>query len=622
MRGCDIIITQTPMFVKNGVRRENNMQNLDHSATEIKGGFWKYYTDLVREKTVHSVYNRFSETGRFDAFRCDWQGGDEKKPHIYWDSDIAKWIEGVAYLCEKKREPALERIVDETVDLIEKNQRADGYYNSYFLAVDPNGIFQNRNAHELYCTGHLIEAAIAYHKATGKDKLLRCMLKNVDLIYRVFFEEKSAAFTTPGHEEIELALLKLYQHTGEKKHLRLARFFIDQRGKNQKDMIPDRAPEQHQDHVPVREMSEAKGHAVRACYLYAAMAMLAREDGDAALIDACHRIFDDICAYKLSITGGVGGTYRGEAFSDPYDLPNRMAYNETCAAIALAMFAGEMQQLETDHRYGDLIERVLYNGFLSGLSLDGERFFYANALEIERGRREEKGKYQRFERAKVFSCSCCPPNVVRLLASISRYMYTVKNNEVWCNQFADAETKLWVNGDEATLCQETEYPFDGSIRFTYRGKHPILLRVRIPEWCVEYAGETKNGYAEFSLSDGNCVTVDLPMQVHFMESNPRVQDNAGRVAVTRGPLVYCMESVDNGELLRSIMLLEKQAAQVCREDWLPAPTLRFSAVHREDFAALYRIKSDRTVPFSAKLIPYFAFANRGTADMLIWTMVK
>ena len=598
------------------------MKNLDFAATTIKGGFWGYYSNLVRKKTVNAVYQRFLETGRFDAFRCDWREGMENKPHIYWDSDIAKWIEGVAYLCEKGREPELEAIADAVIAQIEKNQREDGYYNSYFLAVEPHNAFQNRSAHELYCTGHLIEAAIAYHKATGKEALLRCMLKNVDLIYRIFLEDGSAAFVTPGHEEIELALIRLYRYTGEEKHLQLARFFINERGKHEKDRVPGYAPEQHQDHLPVREMCEAKGHAVRAGYLYTAMAMLAKNDGDVELLEACHRILDDILRCKISITGGVGGTHRGEAFADPYELPNRMAYNETCAAIALAMFAGELQQSKADRRYGDLIERILYNGFLSGLSLDGEKFFYANALEIERGRHEEKSKYQRFERAKVFSCSCCPPNVVRFLASVSRYMYTVKDDIVWCNQFADAETALVINGEHGVLRLETEYPLSGKLRFTYRGKHPIRLRVRIPAWCVEYAGEQRNGYAEFTLADNGGVEIDLPMQVHFIESNPRVQDNAGRVAVMRGPLVYCMESVDNGELLRSIMLRGKADVKVCFEDWLPAPTLLFSAERCEDTDALYRIKSDRAIGFSAKMIPYFAFANRGLSDMLIWTMIK
>lgn len=593
------------------------MKNLNFDCTIINDGFWRFYNVLNRKSVVKNVYNRFQETGRFDALRCDWREGEPNKPHIFWDSDVVKWMEGVAYLIEESPEPELEALVDEMIDNIAQNQRSDGYFNSYFLSVEPSKIFTNRDWHELYCVGHTIEAAIAYHKATGKDKLLNCVLKNVDMIYRVFVEEQGAAFVTPGHEEIELALLKLYHYLGNEKHLELARFFIDQRGNNDRE----EKSSQIQSNLPLREVYEAVGHSVRACYLYTAMAMLAKIDGDDKLKAACDRVFDDIVNCKMSITGGVGADHTGEKFSYKYDLPNADTYNETCAAISLAMFAGAMMEMDVNSRYGDAIERIYYNGFISGLSLDGEKFFYTNPLEIDR-KKYARSTYQPIcERVKVFECSCCPPNVVRMLASIPRYMYTVDGDTVYCNQFAQSETKLQIGGKDAILTQTTDYPNNGKITFKYKGE-PMTLYVRIPDWCVEYEGDTENGFARFELSDGDSVTVDLPMKIHFIEANPYVQDNSGRYAVQRGPVVYCMEEIDNGENLRDISLLENSEKKVVCEEGIPAPVIYMGAERRPATNQLYSIKNDKRVSFTARLIPYFAFANREATDMLVWTMVK
>ena len=593
------------------------MKNVRFDHIRIKDGFWRFYTDLNRKAVVKNVYDRFEETGRFDALRCNWREGDPNKPHIFWDSDVVKWMEGVAYILEEAPAPEWEALVDEMVDRIAENQRPDGYFNSYYLSCEPSKIFTDRTCHELYCVGHAIEAAIAYHKATGKDKFLKCVLKNVEMIHRVFVREQSAAFVTPGHQEIELALLKLYEYLGDEKHLELARFFIDQRGNNdleEKDTYS-------QSDLPVREISEAVGHSVRACYLYTAMAMLAKIDGDQQLKDACHRVFDDIVNRKMSITGGIGSDHEKEKFSYAYDLPNSDTYNETCAAISLAMFAGAMGEMEADSRYGDVIERVCYNGFISGLSLDGEKFFYTNPLEIDR-KKYARSTYQPIcQRVKVFRCSCCPPNVTRMLGSVARYMYTQDGDTVYCNQFASSEAKLQVGGKDALLTQITDYPYSGKITFRYQGE-PMTLYVRIPDWCVEYRGETENGFARFSMADGDTVTVELPMEVHFIEANPMVQDDSGRYAVQRGPIVYCMEEIDNGENLRDITLLENSPIRVAKEDGIPAPVLYMGAQRRPTTKTLYQLKQSRRVPFTARLIPYFAFANREASDMLVWTMVQ
>lgn len=584
---------------------------------KIQDGFWKFYSDLNRNQIVENVYNRFKETGRFDALRCEWREGMPNKPDFAWDSDVVKWIEGVSYIIEKFPNPKWEAVVDEMIDEMAKNQRLDGYFNSYFLAVDEEQIFTNRDWHELYCLGHAIEAAIAYHKATGKDKFLGCILKYVDMVYRVFVEEKSASFVTPGHEEIELALLKLYHYLGEEKHLELARFFIDQRGNNDQEG----KDEYNQSNVPVRQITEAVGHAVRAGYLYTAMSMLAKIDHDQELEDACDRVFANIINCKMSITGGIGADQYYEKFSYGYDLPNSDTYNETCAAISLAMFAGEMQKLKVDSRYGDVIERLFYNGILSGVSLDGGRFFYTNPLEIDR-KKYVRSTYQPIcERVKVFECSCCPPNIVRTIGDVSRYLYTVDEDKVYCNQYASSEAKLQIGGKDAILTQVTNYPYDGKITFEYSGE-PMTLYVRIPEWCVEYHGETENGFVKFELSDGESVVVDLPMEVHFVEANPYVQDNSGRYALQRGPIVYCMEEIDNGENLRDIRLLEKGSIKVVKEEGIPAPVIYIDARRRVATDKLYSLKNNTYTEFTARLIPYFSFANRQASDMIVWTMVE
>lgn len=593
------------------------MKNIAAENVKIKDGFWRFYMDLNRTAVVENVYKRFKETGRFDALRCDWREGSPNNPHMYWDSDVAKWIEGVAYITQESPVPEWEALVDEMIDNIAKNQRADGYFNSYFLMIQPSRIFTDRSMHELYCLGHMIEAAIAYHKATGKDKLMNCVLKNIDMVYRVFVEEQSADFVTPGHQEIELALLKLYIYLGDKKYLELARFFIDQRGNNEKE----EKREYCQSNLPVREINEAVGHSVRAGYLYTAMQMLATIDNDEMLKNACDRVFENIINCKMSITGGIGSDHSKEKFTYNYDLPNSDTYNETCASIALALFANAMQEEKANSRYGDVIERELYNGFLSGVSLDGEKFFYTNPLEIDR-KKYARSTYQPIcERVKVFECSCCPPNVVRTLASVSRYMYTVDENTVYCNQFASSEAKLQIGGRDAVLKQSTNYPYDGKITFEYVGE-PMTLYVRIPDWCVEYKGETENGFAKFELCNGDSVLIDLPMETHFIEANPYVQDNSGRYAIQRGPVVYCMEEIDNGENLRDIRLLESGEIKVVKEDGIPAPVIYIDAQRRVSTDKLYSLKNNEFTRFTARLIPYFSFANREASDMLVWTMVE
>ena len=605
-------------------------KNLTLDQVKITDGFWKSKQEMNRSTTVWNVYNRFKETGRFDAVKLEWKEGDPNKPHIFWDSDIAKWMEGVAYLTQKQREPELEALVDEVVDHIERSQWEDGYYNCYYGLFTDQARFSNRDKHELYCAGHLLEAAIAYEKATGKGKFLSLMKKYIALIKKIFMEERSAGFVTPGHEELELALVKLYDYTGDDQYLEMARFFIDQRGAcGEPKILEERFGEKYvQDHLPVREQTEAAGHSVRAVYLYSAMADLAARDGDERLKAACEKLYDSIVNKKMYLTGGIGSTRVGEAFEEDLRLPNETAYAETCAAIGLIFFSQRMALLDpTSAKYADLIERVLYNGFLSGISLDGKAFFYENPLEIdlsERSRLEAFGIPQKkpiTQRLEVFGCSCCPPNVTRFLASLGNLIYRNDEKTIYVDQFMQSEADF---GD-AKLTQKTNYPFDGTIVLSLAGKEKTLA-LRLPSWCKHYTlkkngkeatAEPQNGYLLLDAADGDTLELTLEMLPRRIRSNPLVRANRGAVALTYGPLVMCMEGVDNGGSLDGVAI-SKEEIQVSFDHALGLPTLLCPAVRRTA-SDLYCEESELLEEtFTAKFVPYHAFANRGESDMRVW----
>lgn len=619
-------------------------KNLTYDKIEITDGFWRQRQELVRSTTVWNVYRRFAETGRFDAFKLNWKEGEPNKPHIYWDSDVAKWIEGVAYMAQKKREPKLEAIVDEVVDDIARGRMADGYFNSYYQQIEPQNRFTVRNNHELYCAGHLLEAAIAYDAATGKGKFLELMKDYVAFIKKVFMDDRTAPYTAPGHEELELALVKLYDYTQDRQYLDLALYFINVRGQidppNQGWAQPD-ARAYEQDHQPVREQEEAIGHAVRAVYLYCAMADLAARIDDPGLTEACDRLFTNISEQKMYITGAIGSapTYEWafpkgssqkafihEAFEENYRLTNETSYAETCAALGYALFARRMALLDPENaRYADTVERIIYNGFLSGWSLDGKSFFYENAHEIDLGERRLAFEFKRkihfpiTQRVEVFGCSCCPPNVVRFIPSIAEFLYHYDEKRIYVDQYMSSVAHV----DEITLTQKTGYPFNGQITLTVSGGTRELA-FRIPAWCKQYtlcknqlpvSTAPQNGYVLVSAEDGDVFTLELTMQVRRIKSNPRVRANRGMTALTYGPFVLCMEGVDNGEELCEVKLVGKEVS-IGFDDSLGVPAVFCPAV-RENTTELYSDEVTRQ-SFTAKFIPYFAFANRGETDMRIW----
>ncbi|HEY0827006.1 MAG TPA: beta-L-arabinofuranosidase domain-containing protein, partial [Bacilli bacterium] len=473
-------------------------QPLSYQDVTISDSFWSPRIRLVMEHTIPYQYEQCKATGRIDAFRLDWKIGLEPKPHFFWDSDIAKWVEAASYSLGLQYNAELDQLLDGVIALITSAQQPDGYLNVYFTVVEPERRWKDlRDGHELYCAGHLIEAAIAHYQATGKRTLLDVMCRYADHIDSIFGEGQGKKRGYCGHEEIELALVKLYRVTGIERYLRLSEFFINERGTQpyyydleaQERGTPNLFDEyifrvgsidvkEHvQSHMPVREQMEAVGHAVRAMYLYCGMADLAAELGDQSLVRACERLWQHVAAKRMYITGGIGSSAINEGFTSDYDLPNETAYCETCASIGMVMFNHRMLQLDCDRKYADLMERALYNGVISGMSQDGQKFFYANPLASD----------GTIHRQEWFGCSCCPPNIARLLTSLGEYVYGQNDSEVIIHLYVQGEGRFRIQGQEVILHQSTQFPWDGQTTITVELDHPdgFGIKLRIPEWCSE-----------------------------------------------------------------------------------------------------------------------------------------
>lgn len=607
------------------------IREVPFNKIKLKSGLWKDLQDKNSSCTIYAVKDRFAESGRFDAFKCNWTEGMENKPHIFWDSDVAKWIEGVSYSIMNGCNTELQSFIDELVTLIGKNRRDDGYFNSYYNVCEKDSRFTNRDNHELYCTGHLIEAAIAYKHATGKDEFLGYMIDYINYIYKVFVEDKSAAFSTPGHQEIELALIRLYEETGNEKYLELSEFFIEKRGRedNKKDYVEDETFEKRavfQSHLPVREQKVAVGHSVRACYMYCAMADLARINGDEGMLEACRTLFDNIVNKRMYITGGIGSTREGERFTVDYDLPNDEAYAETCASIALAMFSNRMLKIDMNSKYSDIVEKLIYNGIISGVGADGKSFFYENPLEYGRKYSADEKNFLTWhrgnmairQRVELFFCSCCPPNVNRFFASVADYLYSEDDDTVYVHQYMDSETEL----DGERLYVNTCYPGNGKINIKYDGKRKIA--VRKPGWCknalCDVSYELRNGYMYF---DKACeINIEFEMNPMLMSAASKNEADSGCVAVMRGPVVYCAEAVDNGENLGDLYILAHGSITEEDDKLSGLKALYVDGVRRKYQSELYRefdIKCDKC---SIRMIPYFRFANRGDTEMRVWLNVS
>lgn len=605
---------------------------------DLTDGFWHDRYELNKTVSMENVRRRFEESGRFDALRFNFLKNG-RRPHVFFDSDVAKWMEAVAYLSVK--DPAAMRehlaLCEELIGCMEAAQRPDGYLNSTHQQLMPENIFRNRNNHELYCAGHLIEAAIAYHRATGKDRFLRIMERYCDCIYRVFLVDHSAAFTTPGHEEIELALVKLYRHTGNARYLEMARFFLEKRGTDEQEpFIYENNRFGTQDDVDIRHLREANGHCVRALYFCSGIADLAAETGDGELCENLRSVFRDMTERKMYLTGGVGSTYRTESFTAAYDLPNHTAYSESCAAIALILFACRMRELDRDACYGAVAERVLYNALLSSTSLDGRSFFYENPLEIaleEYGREiavpvKARERLPIKERVEVFSCSCCPPNINRFFAEFGNFLCLEEEGHLTVEQYVSADYRT----ELGTLRLREHYATEGRATLSsadYRGRE---LMLRVPEWCdrkrmtVRLNGEPiapdiRAGYLRVSVAPAFRLELDFGIRPRFVAADPRVRADAGRVALTYGPVVYCLEGVDNGSRLNQVSVdpADVLTAEVEKDPLHGLCTIRMPAYRDRSAAGLYYPAEDaKADPFTATFIPYYAFANRGESDMQVW----
>ncbi len=600
------------------------MKNIGFSSVNVTGGFWKVKQDMVKNVTVNAVYDRFKETHRFEALKCKPQ---EYTPHIFWDSDIAKWIEGAAYILKKEKRDDLVEKIEAAIDDIISNADENGYFNSHFFVAEQDMRFKIRDRHELYCAGHLIEAAIAYYDATGEDRFLKAMCKYADYIEKVFKIEKSAPYTTPGHPEIELALVKLYHTTGEKRYLSLAEYFVDEHGKDpaEGEYIPTATSKYNQDDSLIKDRTTIDGHCVRAFYLFSAVADIAYLRKDSELADACKRVFDNFASKRMYITGASGSTHMGEAFTADYHLPNRLAYAETCASYALALFGKRMFKLDNSSKYADAVERVLYNGFLSGVSMDGKSFFYDNPLEKDPDFDNVYAATKRSERfgasvrKEVFNCSCCPPNITRLISTIGNYLYSYDDKTLYVHHYVNSITEC----DSMVIEQTTDYPASGNVKLKVN-TNGRKLALRVPGWCRKFAIDAdyvlENGYAIIS-ADCEEVYVEFDMPVTPIRANRRVHDNAGRIAIMRGPVVYCAEGVDNGKDISNIRVDVKGEFKTCASELL-LPTIHTIAYQLPESDELYFAAEDSWTEMPLTLIPFYAHANRGATEMNVWLLEK
>lgn len=607
------------------------MKQIPFYNTRIEGCFWGDKQRVSREVTVDAVYDRFKETKRFEAMKCDKEQHEREgwRPHIFWDSDAAKWIEGAAYTLEYEKNKRFEDKIDELVDLMCNSQLESGYYNAYFNVYDTENKFTTRDCHELYCLGHLIEAAVAYYHATGKDKLLGLVERYVDYVIKVFVEEKTAKFMTPGHEEIELALVKLYRLTGKQKYLDLSKFFIDNRGNNELDIagLRDWMTNRYaQDHLPVREQTTAEGHSVRAMYLYMAMADLALECGDESLFKACDTILHNVAEKRMYITGGIGSSCIGEAFTVDYDLKNEPAYTETCATLALSLFCQRMSKIKPIGLYGDIAEQAMYNGSISGVSIKGDEFFYENPLTIDLADHDknpatkQKERYPITQRVKIFGCSCCPPNILRYINSIGDFLYTEDEDTLYVHHYINSSTEF----EGKKIRQNTYYPSCGKVKLTVKGDYKKIA-VRVPGWCEKFDASAsyiiKDGYAYFDAAE--VIDLDFNMAPRFVVSAPGVHENAGKTALMLGPVVYCVEKVDNDCDIFGLSVNTDTVFDVQPDNYFSLPTITVDGYAKVHNGQLYsNVNAVKYEARKIKFIPYYGMENRGETDMLVWIPIK
>ena len=625
----------------------------------IENGLWGERQATNRRSTIPAIYHQMEITGRLEALNLKRERPRKRSViQMFWDSDPAKWIEAVGYSLHTHPDPALEAQADDLIDRLEKAQQPDGYLNTYFTVLEPENRWKDvRDWHEMYNAGHLIEAAVAYYEATGKRKILDVLCRFADHIDQQFGPREGQKRGYPGHPELELALVKLYRVTGEERYLNLATYFINERGQQPSyfDMEARERGEDPRDfwaknyrycqaHEPLREQTTATGHAVRACYLYAGIADVALETGDRSLLDLSRRLWDDLTQHQMYITGGLGPAHSNEGFTFAYDLPNETAYAETCASLALVFWAQRMFHLDPNSRYIDVLERALYNTVLSGVSYSGDEFFYANPLtaypkinptENFSGIASE----EYYRRSEWFECPCCPPNASRTFANIGTYFYSMTPERLYVHLYNSNVAHFDIQGSHVHVEQQTNYPWDGNIQIgiSVDKSVPWQLALRIPGWCRKYTvainGQAQNvtaenGYAVLARawSNGDTVTLTLEMPVERIAPHPMIRQDAGQIALQRGPVVYCLEEVDNGAELANVVLPKDVPLHA---DFDAALLGGVSVIHGEAVRIepsnwqkeMYQPEADveyKRSPLSFTAIPYAWWANRAPGEMRVW----
>ncbi len=616
----------------------------------LQDKFWTPRRETNRKVTLETQYGHLKKTGAIKCYQWDWWDmKNGKPPWRIWMGDVGKWVEACAYTLAAGPDSRVQKRVTEAVAQIAKGQKPDGYF--YANPIPKKWRWANLFFfHELYDLGHMIEGAVALHQATGDRKLLDVVCRAADLVEKNFGWEKGKCRGYDGHEEIEPALVRLYRETGESRYLKLAKFFVDVRGTqpsyfvqeikqyekigmNPQKLNHDQL-EYFQGHQPIREQADAVGHAVRAMYFYAGAADVAAETGDRELFAACKRLWRSATRRRMYIHGGIGSTPHGEKFTYDYDLPNEMGYSETCASIALVFFAHRMLQIEADGEYADVMERALYNCILAGVSRDGKRFFYSNRLTVYPRVLQKEEEHRRPTRQGWFGCACCPPNIARIIASLGQYMYSTSANGVYVHLYAAGSLDCEIGGRKVRLAQQTEYPWKENIRITVDTETPFRfgLALRIPAWARTFTlavnGKTmklspKKGYIQVvrEWKKGDRVDLVLPMPVERIEAHPSVQQDSGALALQRGPVVYCLEEIDNGSELADIRLPKSGKLAVSFDTKLKAPVITGNAFRRGLAGwndALYRSASSRLRRIRFKAVPYCLWNNRGEGEMRVW----
>ncbi len=627
---------------------------------KVKDGFWSKYEDIAKNIIIpyqwDAINDRVPDTEPSHAIKnfkiAAGEMEGEFKGYVFQDSDVSKWLEAVAYRLVISPDDELEKTADEVIDLIGRAQREDGYLDTYFQLKEKGKEFTNfLDCHEMYVAGHAAEAAVAYYEATGKRKLLDIICRFLDLIISKVGSEEGKLHGYSGHPEIELALVRVYKATGEKKYLDFCKYLIDERGKEpnffQQELETrnfinmwggkDKKADLHycQAHQPIREQKEAVGHSVRAGYLYTGAAHLAAETDDKSLFDACETLWDNATKRQMYITGGFGATVYGEAFSFDYQLPNDISYTETCAAISFLFFAQKMLMCDVNSKYSDVMERILYNGSISGMALDGKHFFYTNPLEIwdEQNKRVPAYRHNKIKRPGWFGCACCPPNLARMITSLGNYIYSSDEKTLYAHLYIGSDATVRIGENSVKVSQKSLMPWEGKNEFEL-SEGSYTFAVRIPSWAdqfeitingkeVDYS--VKNGYAYITRiwSDGDVVSVNMPMEVKMIEANPLVRADSGKVAISRGPVVYCMESKDNGDRLSSIKLQMNPQFRIEEDSSLFEGSISVygKAVKKKawDTEDLYKAFTSAYEELEVKFIPYAFWGNSDdNREMAVW----